>query len=315
MAVSSHLRSLQALQLAMRTGSLTAAAEALAITPAAVGQRIKALEDYLGVELMLRGRGGIRAAPALIEALPLLDRAFAELDGAAKALEMQRGQELHVAGPSDFIDLWLKPRLSAFRKLYPRVMFCLNGEGDTPLRLGQIDCRIEFEMPRAGTSTEPLFRDLVIPVGTPTNVERTAGLPFHMRLEGFPLLHVDFYKDDPAEIGWPKWTRHNGLTRTAPERGIRFQRIKAALESILADAGFALIGIAMMREPLEERRIAFPYPLHMAVWTQQWFTASFRTDHRPRLPVRAFRQWLLAEAQGTRTWLETLVTKAASDRI
>ena len=41
MIVASHLRSLQAVELALRVGSLKGAAEILAITPAAVGQRIK----------------------------------------------------------------------------------------------------------------------------------------------------------------------------------------------------------------------------------------------------------------------------------
>jgi LysR family glycine cleavage system transcriptional activator len=50
----SHLKSLQALELALRLGSLRAAGRMLWITPAAVGQRIKALEDHLGVELMVR---------------------------------------------------------------------------------------------------------------------------------------------------------------------------------------------------------------------------------------------------------------------
>jgi LysR family glycine cleavage system transcriptional activator len=49
MALVTHLRSLQALEMAVRKGSLNAAAGELGITPAAVGQRIKMLEDYLGL--------------------------------------------------------------------------------------------------------------------------------------------------------------------------------------------------------------------------------------------------------------------------
>ena len=59
MTAVSHLKSFQALELALRTGSLKAAADALAITPAAVGQRIKALEDYLGIDLVVRARSGL----------------------------------------------------------------------------------------------------------------------------------------------------------------------------------------------------------------------------------------------------------------
>ena len=59
MPVATHLKSLQALELAIRCGSLTGAADRLGITPAAVGQRIRALEDYLGTDLLLRGRSGL----------------------------------------------------------------------------------------------------------------------------------------------------------------------------------------------------------------------------------------------------------------
>ena len=81
-----HLKSLQALELAMRTRSLKAAADLLAITPAAVGQRVKLLEDYLGVELVVRGRSGLQPTDSLVPALPHLNVAFRELEAAAEAL-------------------------------------------------------------------------------------------------------------------------------------------------------------------------------------------------------------------------------------
>src|SRR5437773_889884 len=129
----SHLKSLQALELAVRTGSLKAAADLLAITPAAVGQRVKALEDYLGLELLVRGRLGLQPAPALSGALPHLSAAFRELELASLRLDLQRGHEIHVAAPPDFADLWLRPRLAAFKAEHPNMLFCVNGEGEAPM--------------------------------------------------------------------------------------------------------------------------------------------------------------------------------------
>src|SRR3982751_328265 len=134
MTAASHLKSFQALELAIRTGSLKNAADALAITPAAVGQRIKTLEDYLGVDLVVRGRSGLRPTPALSKALPHLTRAFMELDGAADALDFQRGHEIQIAANTDWIELWLNPRLPGFQSAYPSILFSLNGEGDVPMR-------------------------------------------------------------------------------------------------------------------------------------------------------------------------------------
>ena len=170
MSSPSYLRSLQALELAIRTGSLRAAAEALAITPAAVGQRVKALEDYLGVDLLARGRSGLRPTHSLAAALPHLTAAFQELQLAANLLELQRGQEVHVAAVPDFADLWLKPRLAAFKAEHPNLLFCINGEGDAPLRLGHFDCEISFGRPEDGADL--LFRDYVLPIASAENTAR-----------------------------------------------------------------------------------------------------------------------------------------------
>ena len=293
----------------MRGGSLVAAASELGISPAAVGQRIKALEDYLGAELVLRGRSGIRPSQALADALPDLATGFAELARAAGALEMQRGQELHLVGPPDFLDLWLKPRLPAFQRRLPAISFNLNGEGEAPLRIGRADCRISFGPTENDPAGQMLFHDFVLAVGSPANVSRTSALPTASRLEGFPLLHVDFYKDDAAGLGWQDWTRRHGLQRTAPERGIRFRRIAAAIDSVLADAGFALSGVALLRPLLDDGRLALPYAATMGSWSAGAFTASFAGDWPRRAPLRAFREWLLAEAADTRDWLEALASE------
>jgi hypothetical protein len=93
MTAPSHLKSLQALDLALRTGSLKGAADVLAITPAAVGQRIKALEDYLGFELLTRGRSGLRPTPELANAVEPLAAAFDKLNIVGQLLDFQRINE------------------------------------------------------------------------------------------------------------------------------------------------------------------------------------------------------------------------------
>src|SRR5580700_2996007 len=134
----SHLKSLQALELALRLGSLQAAGRALWITPAAAGQRVKALEDSLGIELVVRGRSGLRPTLELAGALEHLRAAFQELDTVATMLNMQRGDKIHIAATSDFADLWLRPRMRRFKTEHPHVLFCIDDEGDAPLRIDQV---------------------------------------------------------------------------------------------------------------------------------------------------------------------------------
>jgi LysR family transcriptional regulator, glycine cleavage system transcriptional activator len=315
MDAPSHLRALQALELALRAGSLKGAAEILAITPAAVGQRVKALEEYLGIELLVRGRSGLQPTAELSTALPHLQSAFRELATATELLDLQRGQDIHVAAAPDFADLWLAPRLPEFARAHPNLRFNINGEGTAPTRIGRIDCEITFGPSRAARRGErtldPLFRDFVLPISSPEIDARVAGRPERERLEGYPLFHVDFYKDDPQVPKWPRWVADAGHARTAPGRGIRFTRVAPAIEIVADGAGFALCGIALMRERLERGEISLPFPLATGSWSSHAFQAQFRADGLLRPQIRRFRQWLLDAASQTDRWLAELVGGSA----
>ena len=293
---SSHLKSLQALELALRLGSLQAAASALWITPAAVGQRIKGLEDYLGIDLVVRGRSGLQPTAELSEALGHLRAAFQELDTVSTMLNLQRGDEIHVAATPDFADLWLKPRIGSFKAAYPHVLFCINGEGDAPLRIGQMDCEVSFGPPRFDAVSDALFPDFVLPVTSPENTRRLSNVALCDCLEGFPLLHLDFYKEDPSAPNWSTWIKTQGLKRTAPNRGIRFHRITATLEALRANAGLAICGLALLVPYLEDGTLSLPFPAESGQWTEYVFQARFRPDALLRPQVKCFREWLVGQA-------------------
>ena len=299
----SHLKSLEALELALRLGSLQGAARALWITPAAVGQRIKALEDYLGMDLVVRGRSGLRPTPGLSPALEHLRATFHELETVATLLNLQRGDEIHIAATSDFAELWLRPRLEAFRVEHPHVLFCINGEGDAPLRIGQVDCEISFGPQRRNATEDLLFRDFVVPISSPENTRRISSVALRDRLEGFPLLHLDFYKEDPSAPNWSNWIKAQQLKRTEPNRGIRFQRIKPALEAVRANAGLTICGLALLSSYIDDGTLSLPFPISTGQWTDHGFQARFRPDALLRPQMKRFREWLTGQARVTGDWL------------
>ncbi|HTV80328.1 MAG TPA: LysR family transcriptional regulator [Steroidobacteraceae bacterium] len=310
MVAPTYLKSLQALEMAIRRGSLKAAAEALAITPAAVGQRVKVLEDYLGFPLLLRSRTGLRPSPEIEGALPHLASAFRALDVTVEQLDMQRGHELQIAAVPDFADLWLLPRLSGFRAHNAHVTFCINGEGDAALRLGPADCEITFGPWQEQERTDLLFRDYLLPVSSPATRRRIGRLKAKTRLEGYPLLHLDFYRDDPRALNWPQWIAANRLKRTAPERGIRFRRIIRAVDAILADAGLSICGLALLERHIEDGSVILPFAVGSGGWTSHGFQARFAAHALARPQVRRFRQWLTQEARLSAAWLAKLIEAA-----
>ena len=161
-------------------------------------------------------------------------------------------------------------------------------------------------MPRAGADL--LFHDLVVPIASPGNFERVMQMPAATRLEGFPLLHLDFYRDDPAGVSWPQWIAAAGIARAAPERGMRFQRIGDALDAVDADAGLTLSGIALILDRVAQGRVRLPYPVANGTWTGHAFTARFRRDANARPHIHRFREWLVEESRFTAAELLRVAT-------
>lgn len=120
------LNALRVFDAAARHLSFTRAADELAVTPAAVGQQIRALEDVLGVVLFRRTSKGLELTEEAAAGLDPLREGFLHLEDAVQA--MQAGQASHhytIAAPRDFFAAWLGPRLAAFRAEHPEVRYAL----------------------------------------------------------------------------------------------------------------------------------------------------------------------------------------------
>lgn len=126
------LNGLRVLDAAARHLSFTRAADELAVTPAAVGQQIRALEDLLGVVLFRRTSRGLELTEEASAGLPALRDGFLHFEESVRA--MQAGQSSHVytlAVPRDFLAAWLAPKLAAFRAANSDVRFTIIGGDET----------------------------------------------------------------------------------------------------------------------------------------------------------------------------------------
>jgi LysR family glycine cleavage system transcriptional activator len=125
------LNALRVFDAAARHLSFTRAADELAVTPAAVGQQIRALEDLLGVVLFRRTTKGLELTDEAQAGLESLRAGFLQFEDAVQAI--QAGQSAHVytiAAPRDIFAAWLAPRLASFRTAHPDVRLVLV-DGDT----------------------------------------------------------------------------------------------------------------------------------------------------------------------------------------
>src|SRR5262245_53457326 len=117
-----HLNALRAFEAAARLGGYVDAAAELNVTPAAVGQQIRALEGYLALPLFERNGKKLVLTEAARSVLPDIKDAFDRLAQAMDHLKgAGRGPLVTITLPPSLAAKWLIPRIEGFRLAYPEV--------------------------------------------------------------------------------------------------------------------------------------------------------------------------------------------------
>ena len=126
------LNGLRVLDAAARYLSFTRAADELAVTPAAVGQQIRTLEDVLGVVLFRRTAKGLELTPEGASGLDALRRGFLEFEEAVRAMQSQQSSKrLTIAAPRDLTAKWLAARLADYGRTDAELGFAIVAADDS----------------------------------------------------------------------------------------------------------------------------------------------------------------------------------------
>lgn len=147
--VMSKLKELEAFVLVATKGSLTAAAVAEGVTPAIMGRRLDALEDRLGVRLLVRTTRRLTLTQEGLAFLEDCQRILADLANAESAVSLGSGRvggHLRVTAPAGFGRKHVAPLLLEFMRanadvtvsldLSDRTVDLVNEGFDCAVRLG-----------------------------------------------------------------------------------------------------------------------------------------------------------------------------------
>ena len=132
-------------------GSLSAAARAEGVAPAVVSRRLDALEEHLGVKLLVRTTRRLALTHEGAAFLDDCQRILAEVAGAEAAVSaggVQASGHLRITAPAGFGRRHVAPLVPAFHATHPRLRISLNlsdrvvdlaGEGyDCAVRVGDL---------------------------------------------------------------------------------------------------------------------------------------------------------------------------------
>ncbi len=311
MHLLSHLKALQALDAALRHGSLARAAAELGVTSAALGQRIRALEDYVGTPLLVRGTAGVGATAMAAEVVADLGEAFAKLNQVAQALQMSHPARVVIVADPDWIELWLQPRLPQFIADNPQADITMVGSDSADHRTALADLRVAYGAIPDGAGATRLFGDYCVPLCSDDNIRRIFQFQEAPQLEGQPLLHMENPSNDPKQPDWAGWVEHFGFRQTGVERGVRYSRIAHGLQAVVADAGTLLCRMSLALPRLDEGVISMPFGPRSGAATSHCYYLGQRDAPMSRPLVGRFIHWLLGEASATQARIEAL--QAESD--
>jgi LysR family glycine cleavage system transcriptional activator len=296
-----HLNALRAFEASARHQSFSAAAAELSVTPAAVGQLVRGLEDWLGIPLFIRGNSGrarLVATDAALRALPEIRAGFDRLSAGLERLkeETARGVLTVTVSPA-FAAKWLLPRFERFQAVCP----------DTDVRLETNLKPVDFVAQRVdigvrygagtwpGLTAEKLMDEEMYPVCSPELLRRSQLLRKPGDLKRITLIH-DLSMDGHARFPtWDMWFQRTGVTGVSTSRGLKINNSAAVLQAVIEGRGVALARSVMAHDDLAAGRVVRLFP-EIRFASELAYHVVYRPESAASPRLVAFRDWLLREA-------------------
>jgi LysR family glycine cleavage system transcriptional activator len=283
------LNAIKAFEAAARSRSFTRASEELHVTPGAVSQQVKALEEALGLKLFLRERQRLVITEAGREYLAVVRDALDQIaSGTERLVQRQRSGVLTVSVSPDFAAKWLVNRLGRFAHSHPEI----------DLRVSATDHHADFAREdvdlavRHGDGNWPgldvarLCPERLFPVCSPRLIEGRDSLTPPDLLE-FPLLRLGDWTT------WSRWFAAAGVASPAAH-GPVLNRASMLIDAAIDGQGVALARTTLAAWDLINGRLVIPIDVSLEMPNTYWIVCPNAMAGVPK--ITSFRMWVLAEA-------------------
>ena len=295
------LKALRAFESAARNMSFSKAAEELFVTPGAISQQVKLLEENLGVELFRRIHRRILLTDAGQCLLPGLQDSFNRMtDAVADVKSMDTNRPITISVAPSFASKWLVPKLRLLLQQHPDIDIRIDTSIEVvDLARSDIDIGIRFGSGNyPGMQVDLVFCEEVFPVCSPDLIDPDYPLDQPADLLHYPLLH---YATNDIDIGagWPDWTmwlKAAGVTSSDTHRGLTFDQQQLLIQAALEAQGVVLVGGVSVHEDLGSGRLIKPFDLSFELEFAYYFVTTPAKASWPA--IKAVREWMLHEAAG-----------------
>ncbi|MGE3829529.1 MAG: LysR substrate-binding domain-containing protein [Parvibaculaceae bacterium] len=291
MAETPPLQAIKVFDAVARHLSFTKAAAELNMTQSAVSYQIKLIEGFIGAPLFVRQARGVALSERGREVAPVVRRALGDLAQTFRSAREETSSVLSITSVHTFTVFWLAPRIGSFQLAYPDIAVRI----DTQARL--VDLENEgFDLAiRSGKGKWPglvthyLIEECFTPVCSPAYLER----------EGTPKTPGELLKRiliGPSDPWWPAWFAAAGVDAPSaiPRPGIDVETQQMAASLAVAGQGVAMVNPGFLAEDVASGRLVRLFDITGT--TGNHFYLAYPESRRTLAKIRAFRDWILAEA-------------------
>jgi DNA-binding transcriptional LysR family regulator len=252
-----NLHGLEIFEAAGRTGSFKAAAEKSFLSPSAVSQAIRKLEDELGVLLFIRKN----------QSVVLTDEGAKLLQCVSEGFDLVReGIDLLLPENDASITIYSSPTFAS-QVIRPALRKVILGNKVSNVRIltedppdlksyRQFDIAILYGLANSSLNdVKPIGTDVFTPVCSPELSRQIKSIKDLLR---FPLI-----ASDKHHVSWEDWLETNGKFRSrSRNREIRVKHAYQAIAAAIDGLGITLESRRLVREELQQGMLVAP------LWSQ-----------------------------------------------
>ncbi|MEX2149485.1 MAG: LysR substrate-binding domain-containing protein [Steroidobacteraceae bacterium] len=281
--------------------SFAEAADALNVTPAAVSQQIKALEEYLQIPVLRRSGRKVELTPEGAKLLPGVQSGLDALVVALRESRLNRaGGVVNVSTLSSLMQKWLTPRLHRLHAKFPDLQVDWHTSREA-VDFARSDFHAAVRLGEGvtpGLDHDKLMDEWLVVVASPALFKKHGSIDDRQSLKGIPMLQA---KDEP----WSRFEKSAAPTPWPAGPTIIDDSV-SVLSAVLEGLGYAPARWSIAAHDLLSGRLVLASNTIVSSRFRYWFVCPPSYSELPK--VCALRQWLREEAANFPTpdaWLAT----------
>ena len=291
-----NLSGLFTFQLVAIHGNFTGAAESLGLTQSSVSQRIKGLEDELGVLLFRREHRGVTLTNEGLRLLNAVAPAMRQMhNSVVSLLDRKLKPRVRISADFAFSTYWLLPRLSQLRSELDDEIEIQILASLVPPQEDSDDCDITIHVRRASKVRDGailLLEERVAAVCSPTFLAKNGPIAASKDLLKTQLLSLSRLPSAEWQT-WQGWFESLGIDDDRSHNYISFNNYNMVTQAAMAGEGVALGWLGLVDDLLSQGLLV--QATDDVVVSDAGYVMSLHHNNALRGPERIF-DWIASQA-------------------